>query len=642
MIYIDRLSFKTCIMAYRLASSNKSRGIQQNVQVLDPLKNSPYFWLLRKCMSISGIAVEEPDFFTGHLKGLSGESISDEALKIINRITYKVAKRIINKSVILRSLSDQWGIDKIILFFAKYACRIGPPGRHMLVHKILVSDVFSSDFPNQKNYLILGLPKEFDLDLFQTISKRINLHTYLVKERSIKNSRLGVLFLIIYVGLKKLFCRVASLFQREVYFGDISTPALLLVQEDVLSMDRSLRGQPHWFFKDGKSPKFRSLVLGSAYYEKVETDYDELKENEVHYIPQNALYNSPSNHPLKKSINSTLRILLRESLIGSQIPKDYAFQLAMLFIKADLLSDFCISQKVKAFMTCDAHKTAPAAMDLVRSQINVKTFFYQYSNISEVGPRMMSTADVMFSFSELFHERWIKNGIRPKSFVDIGYTYNSSFDLVVKRAKKLRKRLKDNGAKFIICYFDESVQENDKYGAINRNDHLKDILALAEKVILDSSIAVITKTQFSMNSPEILYKGNRLIESAIQTNRMINLLNGEFRNNIFPAEAALVSDIVINHAVGGTAGLEAALTGQRCILLNPSRMQGNNIEIYKNANILYEDINTALIAINSLRNEESAFQDLGKWENIIDLFDPYNDGSASYKMRALLTETILE
>tara|TARA_Y100001934_G_C12383283_1_gene793920 strand:- start:4301 stop:6229 length:1929 start_codon:yes stop_codon:yes gene_type:complete len=642
MIYIDRLSLKTSILAYRLLNADKSHGIHQNVQVLDPIKNSPYYWLLRKCMSISGVPIEETNFFTGHLRALSGESISLAALKIVNQITYKVANRTVKKSTILRSLSKKWGREKLILFFAKYACRIGPPGRHMIVHKILVSEALSRDLPNQKHYLILGLPQEFDSDLFQNISKSINLHTYLVKERSIKNTRLGVLLLIIFVYLNKLFCRIISPIQRKADFGDTSMPALLLIQEDALSMNRSFRGQPHWLFQNNEPPKFRTLVLGSDLYSNIETDYDELKENGVYYVPKNAIYNSVSNHPLKKRINSTMRILLRESIIGSEIPKDYIFQLAMLFIKAHLLSDFCISQRVKAFMTCDTHKIAPTAMDLVCSQINVKTFFYQYSNMSEVGPIMMSTADIMFSFSGLFHNRWINNGIRPKFFIDVGYIYNSSFDLVIRRANRLRKKLKDNGVQFIICYFDESVQENDKYGVINKNDHLKDILALAENVISDSSIAVITKSQYSRNSPEILYKGNRIIKSAIQTNRMINLINGKIRNNIFPAEAALASDIVINHAIGGSAGLEAALNGKRCILLNSHGMQSPNIEIYKKANILYENIDSALIAISSLRKGKNKYQNLGKWEKIIDLFDPYNDGKASNRIRSLLTETILK
>jgi hypothetical protein len=47
--------------------------------------------------------------------------------------------------------------------------------------------------------------------------------------------------------------------------------------------------------------------------------------------------------------------------------------------------------------------------------------------------------------------------------------------------------------------------------------------------------------------------------------KFIELSSGENRNNILPAEVGMMADVTISHAHGGTAALEVALSGNRCI-----------------------------------------------------------------------------
>jgi hypothetical protein len=255
---------------------------------------------------------------------------------------------------------------------------------------------------------------------------------------------------------------------------------------------------------------------------------------------------------------------------------------------------------------------------------------------------MMTTADSMFTFSPLSHERWSKNGIQPKSFIDIGYLFDSSFDLVEERATELRKRLMNNSSQFIICYFDESVQSEDsKYGIIGIEHHYEEILNIAKLVIEDPSTAVIIKTQFRKNTPAVMFKDDKIIESAKATGRFVELFHGKHRNIVFPAEAAMAADLVIGHCVGSTAGLEAALSGSRCILLNPYEMQGSNIEIFKQADILYDNMDSALSAISLFREGKSEYRDLGDWSSIINLFDAFQDRQSAVRLREILEEKIL-
>ena len=293
-------------------------------------------------------------------------------------------------------------------------------------------------------------------------------------------------------------------------------------------------------------------------------------------------------------------------------------------------------------MTCENYYVEADAMNLIGENMGIHTFSYQYANLGEVPPPMMTTADSMFTFSPLSHERWSKNGIQPKSFIDIGYLFDSSFDLVEERATELRKRLMNNSSQFIICYFDENVQSDDsKYGLIGIKHHYEEILTIAKLVIQDPSIVVIIKTQFRQNTPAVMFKGDKIIESAKATGRFVELFQGKHRNIVFPAETAMAADLVIGHCVGSTAGLEAALSGSRCILLNPYDMQGSNIEIFKQAGILYDNMDSALSAISFFRQDKPEYRNLGVWSSIINLFDPFQDRKSAIRLRELLEEKIL-
>ena len=116
---------------------------------------------------------------------------------------------------------------------------------------------------------------------------------------------------------------------------------------------------------------------------------------------------------------------------------------------------------------------------------------------------------------------------------------------------------------------------------------------------------------------------------------------GKHRNSVFPAEASLASDLVISHAIGGTAGLEVALAGGRSILLNPYSMQGANIELFKQADILYDNINIALNVISLFRQGKPEYKDLGDWSPIISKFDPYRDGKSATRLRKAIEKVLL-
>jgi len=279
------------------------------------------------------------------------------------------------------------------------------------------------------------------------------------------------------------------------------------------------------------------------------------------------------------------------------------------------------------------------AMQLIASPMGIRTISYQYSNMGKVGPHMMTTADVMAMFSPLYHDRWMRDGIGPGRFIDTGYVFDGAFSRLRKRADQHRRRLETAGARFILCYFDENAFEG-KYELVTQGDLRDEIMALMNRVVNDPSLGLVVKSQFQRNAPSRLSKVATLRAAAEATGRYIELSHGSVRNIVFPAEAALAADLVVGHAVGATAPLEAALAGARAILLNPYGMKTENDALYAKADIVYPSLDAALEAIRDYRERKPERAGLGDWSPILPHFDPFRDGQAGRRLRALVNEAV--
>jgi hypothetical protein len=240
----------------------------------------------------------------------------------------------------------------------------------------------------------------------------------------------------------------------------------------------------------------------------------------------------------------------------------------------------------------------------------------------------MSTADFQLVFSPLYENIFKTNDISPRTFQSIGYLYNGVPHFFLHRVKALREKLRACGVTFIVCYLDESVQ-NDKWGLVSRKEHLYELHMLANKVLNDETFAVVIKSQFIYSSPSKLYPNDQLICQAKSSGRFVEMMHGTHRNNIYPSEAALVSDLVIGHKFGATASLEAAVFGVRSVLLNSYGVKTIWDDIISNEDIEYPNIDEALKAMDSFRLGDSISTNLGDWTAIIHYFDPYRDGGAT-------------
>ena len=635
MIFIDTISIRACFLAWRLTREKGLTKTQKLVQVLDAIPSSWKARLLVQAMRFCNLQIKEVKFFVGRLTTSEGEGIWSEAQDLASKVAFKEAEICVTESETLKSLNKEWGRDSIQLFIAQEIFHaIGHSGTRTVL-KVLVADALSREAGSTHARLILGIPGILTRESIVKVSNSLNLHTYQLQKLAGLANRIFMIFAINAVGCKRFIKRRSLRFQPEARLGDRKIPALLLLQEDDLSLDRSYRGQPHWFFKDSPPPSFRSLVLETPPIKRQAADYGELEENNIFSVTRRDLHNKIVNHSIQRKVNSSLRAIIFSALFGDRLSAIYSAWLVRLLLEARLLAGFCIEQNVKAFMTCENYYRQASAMNLIGPNLGVRTISYQYSNIHRSNPSMMTSAEKMCTFSPLFHSRWRDNDLGPGEFHDIGYLYDGAFNLLRRRSNEHRERLIKEGIEFIVAYFDESVQR-EKYGVIHENDHLHEVRLLANLVLDDRKCAVMAKSQFINFTPSALHPDDAILKEAMSVGRFVDLHHGTYRNDIFPAEAALAADIVIGHVIGATAGLEAALVGTRCILLNPQNIKGPNVEIFQEADIPYEDIHAALDAINGYRRGQPEFEKLGHWGDIVDQFDPFRDGQSAVRLRAHL------
>ena len=206
----------------------------------------------------------------------------------------------------------------------------------------MISDILGGNEDKQTRHLVLGLPSGFDAGLFKRISDSVNLYDYSIKKWSIKDSRISVLLLIFFIGLRKAYKRTMGAFKRNLDCGNVALPALLMVQEDQLSMDRSFRGQPHWVCRDVPPPSFRTLIFKSNSAIYGNPNHNELKDFQIYSLSKDLIYSFSGKHPVQKRINSSIQVLLSEAIYGHGLPANCLFMLAILFLKSSLLSAFVL------------------------------------------------------------------------------------------------------------------------------------------------------------------------------------------------------------------------------------------------------------------------------------------------------------
>jgi hypothetical protein len=625
LVYLDQL---TVIATWKLL---RHRSIS-NVVVLDAIKRHQK--IIRWFLERMGRYVSEADFFAGYLKTTDGESVRRASRRLAGEVALVAAKEVVESAFSLQSLNERYGRNTLRLFVAKQL--------HLHIEywtaRVLVAQALS--FP-ERCEVWLQRPAQFDGKLLCCAVPDAYIRFY---PNWFPSSILLLKGWVLDLARDvKLLLKTGST-SRSNSTKPLRKPAVLTMQEDHIRADRSLRHQTHWIDCESVSSNcdvYVVKIFGDRLINR--DDEGKLAQKNVWILPtsdmRSALKAMRSNPVLKQVRADRIGAYWATFLAPNYRTKYFLLRVAFLLRQAEIMGATALWLHCKVFLVRETYYSFADAMQLVAPQLQVTTIAYQYSNMGFVSPLMMSTADKFLLFSDMYKVLYQTEGIAPGEFRSMGYLYDGIFSLVEGKAKAHRAMLARSGAAFVICYFDESVQ-NDRWGLVSRDDHLAELHALADAVLHDDTLAVVVKSQFMFNSPSQLYPGDELIQRAKETGRYLELMEGNYRNDVYPTEAALIADLCIGHKFGATAALEAAIAGARTVLLDPYGTKAFWDNILAKVDVEYPTLEKLMDAIAKFRAGAADSKSLGDWSTILDYFDPHRDGKAIERLRKTVEHSL--
>jgi hypothetical protein len=621
-LVVDQINKKTA----RLIKENDVREVTS-------LDAETGFGIKKSRIGLRKTRIHRPLFFAGSLIGGTGCPVYFQARKDAGTLSLKIARRLLSESALDGYQINESYKDNIILYIAKtIQFPVGDVLMRIYAAQALCGDNASGD---EKLSVCVCASHLFREEDFSEYAPNTQLKFY-------RNSASSVLSILkrVFFEWGRRFILSTRRSRIEEYSLD-SKNKILLVQSDDVVLDRSVRSQPYWLDEScsgsvgdviiitaGKKNQLASRLIVDKNVRRLGIKLLDPSYGVRHLRPV-------SKHPAIQSIRRAKSVAFHAIVSSWSLRQRTLHSLVWGFLtRAEELCTTCITAKVTVSLIEEPYRIETDAICLFSKELNIRTLSLQYSNLPWVSPLMLANVDEMLTFSNEYRAIFCADGIGARQFQSVGYLYDSAGARVRARAAEGRRALEVAGARFIICYFDESVQA-DCWGAISRDEHLSDFLALARWVLNKGDRGLVIKSQFARNSPKTIFAGHPVFKELIASGRYVELGSGiGHRNTVFPVEGSLIADLSIGHLVGATAALEAAVAGKRAVLLNPKGIVTDHDLIYRKANIMYSRLSDLLMDLD-IKLQAGSFDksDLGDWSKIIRYFDPFRDGRSASRIQ---------
>ena len=586
---------------------------KQNIKFLFPrtLLNRFAGFLLK----FLGNNIEEGHFFLGDIDKSSNDSLYAKSRILSHSIATEISELMIEKSNI-NFIAEQFERNIVWLHLAKcYQIEL-------LEFSKLV--IYVQSIQNSKSKIFIQKPSIIPWDYvlrnkkFDGISFYPSIADNLIsKFKSLLNyvrQWLRSSLLEIYGSFKKLDLLPYSL-SDEIVFS---------INEESSENNSRFRQQHFWLGSKKKDISYfiletqKKLTLSNS-----QKCFDNVKTIPYESIGK-ALRSSNKDSGYLKKIKSLKIKLLKYDMFN--LKPEITFTNACVYRllnKAIEIGSLMQLLGVGKYVYKETHNIYSDAIELVSEELSLETFCIQYSNMPFTSTMMLSAADNFLIFSDIYRKIFSNENFGPKKFHVTGYPFREIKKSSNHHFVRSSDIFKDYDIDLIIGYFDESIEDH-KFGLVSKKHHRLDIELLSQFVIDNKSIAVIIKTQFVRNTPSNLYKNNSYVKRAFSTGRLIELCNGDIRNDIYPTEVAEVADICIGHIFGATANLEVAINGCKSVLLNDYHIKPDWIDLI-NKNIIYPDLKSFLGELEGENESIYLKAEIGDWSECVSHFDPFKD-----------------
>ncbi|MFH1772684.1 MAG: hypothetical protein ABH872_07705 [Candidatus Omnitrophota bacterium] len=246
---------------------------------------------------------------------------------------------------------------------------------------------------------------------------------------------------------------------------------------------------------------------------------------------------------------------------------------------------------------------------------------HHWSNYDHTEISIGKPYDIYFVWGSYYKNNFFnKDFYNVNYFVYTGYPYDNFFSNCKDSSHPYRRQLIENGAQFIVTFFDQSYSDDWP----KANKAIADVYkALLNKAINDSRFGLITKPKKNGEfwSQPALKEFELLAKKALKTGRCI-LLN----KDTFPNEAAQAADLVVGFGVYSTPAIEAALSGVPAITIDLQNLSSHPFYKRNLNSYVFNDLEKAMGKIKEYLNA-------GKAPLIIpEDVDPFRDGRSSERI----------
>lgn len=428
---------------------------------------------------------------------------------------------------------------------------------------------------------------------------------------------------------------------RERTQGDRSGPRLALQYYGQFNLDQPERYSDLFFWQQSEFPGDRLLVLFGMPRDPLDrTRLDTLSRHGMYGLatrfgasagPEAPVHVAPA---FLTSLAGTARILrnaLRPPEIGWLDTERTVFDAQKNYWKR-----LFARHGVKVFTSWYKYDGEHCAIAEALQELGGALAIYQRSYEGEPCPEGTLVTDVYFGFSSLGAKLESLAGSWIGQFVTTGYLGDHRFRLVRSEAERVRNRLRQHGAQYVLAYFDEGSHRDARWGM--GAWRLREPYAyLLEAVLREPGLGLVLKPKVPGTLRQRLGEVTGLLDRALQTGRCYLYHEGVHHGSVTPAQAALSADLAVHGAlVAATAACEAALAGVPTAFLDEDGWISSPLHRLGVGKVIFNDWASLWRTWRENREQPGSTPGFADWAPVLDELDPFRDGRAAERMGTYL------
>ncbi|NQU17120.1 MAG: hypothetical protein HQ564_03550 [Candidatus Saganbacteria bacterium] len=575
---------------------------------------SRFAWLLLRLFRLQE-RINQKRWQSASITGDDGELLVPKIHEDITSICHDIGEESLNNSFFRHF--DSNNCNKIRIFLAK-KLKERIERRIFLINVLTAGDVFCvSD-----NLCLLGIMKYAQ-------NNEIELERHKFALSGLINS----IYLIIRFSLLFPLYQLFKTIINKRRFACSRLPVIASYYNLVdMHLDKDKRSALFLFLKSKLKLKDVLIYFDRADVPCTDEMVDEMDRSGIKYIAINKKAASSNRVPIWSVSRTFFKVLLRRNL-------SLIFNLFMASFKGDFLRpiDICGLFEFNCFYAYnfDFYKSLNIKIDNIvswDSQIVPRAAAlndlggvfvqYQLANSPKANITLGSVADVYFLFGPYYKDILLKSKSDINCFAYSGYITDYSFEAVRNKSALLRQKIMENGAKFIISFFDESFgdSENEVFPS-TRAKSIYDFFA--ELVIDNPDIAVIHKPKKAGFSFE-----SKLVNQALKTKRYILWTGGKYLTDSFPSEIAQASDLSVSLLFGGTVFLETILSNVPSVFLDLEKLYYYDEYKINEKQFVFDNLVDLKKHIFSLKGKVQKNEPSAELVEMLKQKDPFQDGRA--------------